>query len=127
ETTVAPAADLAAIVAAGGPRVRHMVGLIAANPVRRGDDVDMAASFNALPADERRESEVVGFLSYFGGDDDATKSDGVGEHVWCCVGSDGRERRWRTRALLVPCGALDEFLKETAAAPMTAAVRGRTA
>ncbi|WP_081664072.1 DUF3375 family protein [Bifidobacterium sp. AGR2158] len=127
QAPAAAIADLAAIVAAGGPRVRHMVDLIAANPVRRGDDVDMAASFNALDADERRESEVVGFLSYFGGShfgsDAETDMHGEGERVWRCVGSDGRERRWRTRALLVPHEALDDFLRQTDVTPMAAAMR----
>ena len=76
-------------------------------------------AFNALPADERRESEIVGFLSYLGGahgDDGAHGGDdgrgGDGECVWRCVGVDGCERRWRTRALLVPSAALDAFLAD---------------
>ncbi len=111
--------DLSAIVAAGGPRIHHMVELVAAHPVMHDGDVDIVQSFNALPADERRESEIVGFLSYLGGahgDDGAHDGDdgrgGDGECVWRCVGVDGCERRWRTRALLVPSAALDAFLAD---------------
>lgn len=63
--------DLNGIVAAGGPRIHHMIELVAAHPVLIDDAggaladsvIDIAASFNELPADERRESEIVGFLS----------------------------------------------------------------
>ncbi len=53
------------MVKSGGPRLR-MVGLIRRDPVnlRRTARslVDFAASFNRLPREERRESELVGFL-----------------------------------------------------------------
>ena len=59
----APPADLGALVEGGGPRLRRILALIAADPVVTGEGrVDVAASFNRLPARERRESELVGFL-----------------------------------------------------------------
>lgn len=98
--------DLHGIVAVGGPRIAHMVALIAEHPVMREGAVDMAASFNHLPKAERRESEIVGFLSYLGG----TES---GESTWHCVAPDGAERAWVTRDVLVSPDELDEFLQES--------------
>lgn len=103
----AAALDLHGIVAAGGPRIAHMVALIAEHPVMREGEVDMAASFNRLPRSERRESEVVGFLSYLGGG-------GSGESTWHCVAPGGAERAWVTRSVLVGQGELDEFLQDSA-------------
>lgn len=102
----ASALDLHGIVAVGGPRTAHMVALIAEHPVMREGAVDMAASFNHLPKAERRESEIVGFLSYLGG----TES---GESTWHCVAPDGAERAWVTRDVLVSPDELDEFLQES--------------
>lgn len=102
------ALDLGHIVAIGGPRVAHMVGLVAAHPVHAGELVDVAASFNALDAEERRESELVGFLSYLAPDAEADDWS-----TWRCVGADGTERLWRTRPLLVSEAHLDDFLEET--------------
>ena len=101
----ASALDLHGIVAAGGPRIAHMVALIAEHPVMREGAVDMAASFNRLPGAERRESEIVGFLSYLGG--------GSGESTWHCVAPDGADRAWVTRSVLVSPGELNEFLQES--------------
>lgn len=103
----AAALDLHGIVAAGGPRIAHMVALIAEHPVMREGEVDMAASFNRLSRSERRESEVVGFLSYLGGG-------GSGESTWHCVAPGGTERAWVTRSVLVGQGELDEFLQDSA-------------
>lgn len=102
----ASALDLHGIVAVGGPRIAHMVALIAEHPVMREGAVDMAASFNHLPKAERRESEIVGFLSYLGG----TES---GESTWHCVAPDGAERAWVTRDVLVSPDELNEFLQES--------------
>ena len=102
----ASALDLHGIVAAGGPRIAHMVALIAEHPVMREGAGDMAASFNRLPEAERRESEIVGFLSYLGGG-------GSGESTWHCVAPGGAERAWVTRSVLVSPGALNEFLQES--------------
>ena len=102
----ASAFDLHGIVAVGGPRIAHMVALIAEHPVMREGAVDMAASFNRLPEAERRESEIVGFLSYLGGG-------GSGESIWHCVAPDGADRAWVTRSVLVSQGELNEFLQES--------------
>lgn len=102
----ASALDLYGIVATGGPRIAHMVALIAEHPVMREGAVDMAASFNRLPEAERRESEIVGFLSYLGGG-------GSGESTWHCVAPGGAERAWVTRSVLVSPGELNEFLQES--------------
>ena len=66
----------------------------------------MAASFNRLPEAERRESEIVGFLSYLGGG-------GSGESIWHCAAPDGADRAWVTRSVLVSPGELNEFLQES--------------
>ena len=102
----ASALDLHGIVATGGPRIAHMVALIAEHPVMREGAVDMAASFNRLPRAERRESEIVGFLSYLGGG-------GSGESIWHCAAPDGADRAWVTRSVLVSPGELNEFLQES--------------
>lgn len=121
--------DLNGIVAAGGPRIHHMIELVAAHPVLIDDAggaladsvVDIAASFNELPADERRESEIVGFLSYLGSTSPAGAADngdggqisGPRESLWHCVTTDGRTRVWRTCALFVPGQVLKDFLDDT--------------
>lgn len=102
----ASALDLHDIVAVGGPRIAHMVALIAEHPVMREGAVDMVASFNRLPEAERRESEIVGFLSYLGGG-------GSGESIWHCAAPDGADRAWVTRSVLVSPGELNEFLQES--------------
>ncbi|NEG96939.1 DUF3375 family protein [Bifidobacterium sp. SMB2] len=99
------APDLQAMVEVGGPRLRRMVELICRNPVMRGEYVDMAASFNLLPADERRESELVGFL---GGLQTST-----GPRVtWHCISLSGGERQWHTRPLLADMKTLDDIVEE---------------
>ena len=121
--------DLNGIVAAGGPRIHHMIELVAAHPVLIDDAgdaladsvVDIAASFNELPADERRESEIVGFLSYLGsaspagaaGNSDCGQIPVPRESLWHCVTTDGRTRVWRTCALFVPGQVLKDFLDDT--------------
>ena len=121
--------DLNGIVAAGGPRIHHMIELVAAHPVLIDDAgdaladsvVDIAASFNELPADERRESEIVGILSYLGsaspagaaGNSDGGQIPVPRESLWHCVTTDGRTRVWRTCALFVPGQVLKDFLDDT--------------
>lgn len=106
--------DLRGIVQAGGPRVAHMISLIAEHPVMRGTQVDIAASFNALPAEERRESEIVGFLSYLPSDgassDTGDNTVSNATSIWHCVSADGDDRAWRTRALLVGEQELHDYL-----------------
>ncbi|PJM73177.1 hypothetical protein CS006_06915 [Bifidobacterium primatium] len=99
------APDLQAMVEVGGPRLRHMVELIRGNPVMRGDYVDMAASFNLLPAEERRESELVGFLGGL--------QVGTGPRAtWHCISLSGEERQWHTRPLLADTRTLDDIVEE---------------
>ena len=50
--------------------------------------VDIAASFNALPARTRRSSEVVGLLQRL----DQTPATGLA--IWHCVDTDDRELAW---------------------------------
>ncbi|KOA56755.1 DUF3375 domain-containing protein [Bifidobacterium animalis] len=120
--------DLNGIVAAGGPRIHHMIELVAAHPVLIDDAggaladsvIDIAASFNELPADERRESEIVGFLSYLGSTSPDAAGSGDGGQIpvprkslWHCVTTGGRTRVWRTCALFVPRQVLKDFLDDT--------------
>ena len=99
--------DLAAMVEHGGPRLRRMAGLIRRAPVLAADGstVDIAASFNRLPAKERRESELVGFLS------DITTHDGE-RAVWHCVSLDGGNRDWITRPVTATLDELDRISTE---------------
>lgn len=99
------APDLHALIEVGGPRLRRMASLIRRDPVMRRDRVDMAASFNRLPAAERRESELVGFLGALRASDGAWTE-------WRCVTLSGEERIWRTRPLLVAPDALDGIADE---------------
>ncbi|MBW3088162.1 DUF3375 family protein [Bifidobacterium sp. 82T24] len=100
-----PPPDLKAMIEVGGPRLRRMAGLIRNRPVMRGEYVDIAASFNRLPREERRESELIGFLG-------ALRTDGDDQVVWYCVSLDGTTRQWRTRPLMVPMAELDTIVKE---------------
>ena len=71
-----------------------------------GRFVDFAASFNRLPREERRESELIGFLSAL------RTQDGPATVAWHCVSIDGGERVWRTRPILTTEAALDEIIEE---------------
>ena len=68
------APDLKNMVEICGPRLTRMIRLIRSNPVTTSDGmfVDLAASFNQLPKAERRESELVGFLSALRTQDDSS-------------------------------------------------------
>lgn len=106
--------DLHAIVAASGPRIVRMLELIEAAPAMRGGFIDVAASFNGLPVDERRESEIVGFLSYLApceGSSQASEHQDF-ERRWRCVDADGDERIWTTAPLAVGADTLREFLAQ---------------
>ena len=99
--------DLTAMVERGGPRLRRMARLIRLAPVLADDGtgVDIAASFNRLPAKERRESELVGFLSDIA-------AHGAGPAVWHCVSLDGTIRDWTTRTLTASLDELDRIATE---------------
>ncbi len=99
--------DLKAMIEVGGPRLRHLMALSRQSP-RTLDDgrVDLAASFNRLPERERRESELVGFLS-------ALHVQNGSQYVqWNCVTLDGRPRVWRTKPIVASAEALDEIVGE---------------
>ena len=91
-----------------GPRLTHMISLIRRDPVRTSDGmfVDIAASFNRLPRAERRESELIGFLSAM------RAQDGSASAAWHCVSIDGGERVWRTRPVLASESTLDGIIEE---------------
>lgn len=100
--------DLKAMIEVCGPRLRHMVDLIHRNPVMSHDGtrVDFAASFNRLPASERRESEIIGFLSALRTENDMACA------TWNCVSLDGTPRTWRTRPILATAQTLDDIIRE---------------
>lgn len=99
--------DLKAMIEVGGPRLRHMLALIRQSPRTLADGrVDLAASFNDLPERERRESEIVGFLS-------ALHVQGDAQYVqWHCVSLDGTPRVWRTRPVMASMQTLDDIVGE---------------
>ncbi|NEG55516.1 DUF3375 family protein [Bifidobacterium platyrrhinorum] len=100
-----PRVDLKALVDNGGPRLRRMIELIRRDPVTVAGAVDIAASFNRLPAAERRESELVGFLGAIG-------SQRPGGVVWHCTTAGGETRDWRTRPLTASPDELDDIMEE---------------
>ncbi|MBT1161629.1 DUF3375 domain-containing protein [Bifidobacterium sp. SO1] len=109
-TTNIPEPDIRSMIVGGGPRIRHMIRLIMRDPVTmtgtNGDErVDIAASFNRLPADERRESEIVGFLS------ELATIDGE-RTVWHCTSLDGTPRDWTTKRITAGMDELNETIKE---------------
>lgn len=93
--------DIDAILSSGGPQVRKMLSAVREHPVMRGGKVDLAASYNELPQDYRRECEIAGFLGRFAGDASATSE-------WRCVSRGGTEHIWATSTLLVDADDLRE-------------------
>ena len=102
------APDLKNMVEICGPRLTRMIRLIRSNPVTTSDGmfVDLAASFNQLPKAERRESELVGFLSALRTQDDSSYV------TWRCISIDGSERVWRTKPILTTETTLDDIIEE---------------
>ena len=102
------APDLKNMVEICGPRLTRMIRLIRSNPVTTSDGmfVDLAASFNQLPKAERRESELVGFLSALRTQDDSSYV------TWRCISIDGSERVWRTKPILITETTLDDIIEE---------------
>ncbi|MBT1170134.1 DUF3375 domain-containing protein [Bifidobacterium sp. SO4] len=99
--------DLKSMIIGGGPRLHRMIALIRHDPAIRTDGrIDVAASFNRLPDEERRESELVGFLGAIPCSDDAT---GV---TWHCITLDGAQRDWITRPILTTRDELDEIVRQ---------------
>jgi len=107
-TATVEAPDLKNMVEICGPRLTRMIGLIRRNPVTTSDGmfVDLAESFNRLPKNERRESELVGFLSALRTQDDSSYV------TWRCISIDGGERVWRTKPILTTEATLDNIIEE---------------
>ena len=102
-------AELKRMIESGGPRLRHIIGLIRTAPVMRGGLIDMAASFNRLPAAERRESELIGVFGAFRSSRDSRDA---AYADWNCVSLRGTPSRWRTRMMLVNPDELDTLIRE---------------
>ncbi|MBW3090181.1 DUF3375 domain-containing protein [Bifidobacterium miconisargentati] len=99
--------DLKSMIIGGGPRLHRMIALIQHDPAIRTDGrIDVAASFNRLPDEERRESELVGFLGAIPCSDDATGT------TWHCTTLDGTQRDWITRPVLTTRDELDEIVRQ---------------
>lgn len=94
-TATVEAPDLKNMVEICGPRLTRMIRLIRRNPATTSDGmfVDLAESFNQLPKAERRESELVGFLSALRTQDDSSYV------TWHCVSIDGSERVCSTKPI----------------------------
>lgn len=107
-TSEVNAPELTTMLEMCGPRLTHMISLIRRNPAKTSDGmfVDLAASFNRLPRAERRESELIGFLSVL------REQDGSASVAWHCVSIDGGERVWRTRPVLASESTLDSIIEE---------------
>ena len=107
-TATVEAPDLKNMVEICGPRLTRMIRLIRRNPATTSDGmfVDLAESFNRLPKNERRESELVGFLSALRTQDDSSYV------TWHCVSIDGSERVWRTKPILTTEATLDDIIEE---------------
>lgn len=91
--------ELTAIAAGGGPRVRRVLAAVSERPVMRDGKVDIAASYNALPDELRRECELAGLLGPFA-DESASTSE------WHCLGENGVARVWKTGTLLADAATL---------------------
>lgn len=82
--------DLARLFKEGGPQTRVMLGHVRAHPVRTEDGrISVASSFNALPEELRRSSEVVGFLQRL-----PVPREGDKLVRWSCVDTDGFALSW---------------------------------
>ena len=102
--------DLGRLLREGGPQTSRILELVAGNVVRAADGrVSIAGSFNGLPEEERRSSEVVGLLERIG----ATTS-GKKTVVWRCVDTDGRPLYWVGADLLLTDQQLKDVREEMA-------------
>ncbi|NEG69147.1 DUF3375 family protein [Bifidobacterium choloepi] len=102
-----PEVNLRELIENGGPRLIHMAALVRENPVMNGGLVDIAASFNELPPEERRESEFVGFLGALRGPGEGTPT-----VVWNCIDQNGEERQWLTTEVLAGMSELEDIIEE---------------
>ena len=100
-TATVEAPDLKNMVEICGPRLTRMIGLIRRNPVTTSNGM-----FVDLAENERRESELVGFLSALRTQDDSSYV------TWRCISIDGSERVWRTKPILATEATLDDIIEE---------------
>lgn len=76
-----------------------------------GDDIERhvrgsRGKLQPAAENERRESELVGFLSALRTQDDSSYV------TWRCISIDGSERVWRTKPILTTEATLDDIIEE---------------
>ncbi len=82
--------DLARLVREGGPQTAELLERVRTHAIRTRDGrISVARSFNALPARQRRSSEVVGFLQSL-----SSHTADAERIVWHCVDTDGLPLEW---------------------------------
>ncbi len=82
--------DLERLIREGGPQTQRILALVQASPVRTSDGrVSLARSFDQLPPEQRRSSEVVGLIQCLS--DTPRAGDPA---IWHCVDVDGNPLLW---------------------------------
>lgn len=94
---------LARMLRMGAPRTGRTLRLVLENPVMVEGLVDMGASFNLLPPEERLIQEVGGLLSRLGDGGDEL------DQVWDVTDCDGAPQKRRTARLLFPRVELEQL------------------
>ncbi|MDO4537212.1 MAG: DUF3375 family protein [Coriobacteriales bacterium] len=102
--------DMERLVREGGPQTLRLLQRMQADPKRAEDGrVNLSATFNALPARERRSSEVVGILQSL---TEALPSEG--RTLWRCVDTDDVALVWEGARLLLTDEQLNTLIEEIA-------------
>lgn len=102
--------DLDRLVREGGPQTRKLLSNVRKHPVYAADGrISVTRSFNALPKELRRSSEVVGFVQYL------PRTLGTNDTVrWHCVDIDGFPLVWETSDLLLTEAQIMHLEEESA-------------
>ena len=103
--------DLERLMREGGPQTLRLLKKVSASPVRANDGrVDVAESFNALPADDRRSSEVVGILQRT----HSQAGDDTQVALWHCVDTEGQPIVWMGSPILLTDQQMASIVEEIA-------------
>ena len=101
--------DLERLMREGGPQTLRLLNKVTKNPVRTSDGrVDVVESFNALPKDDRRSSEVVGILQHVHASENAQIA------LWHCVDTEGRPVVWMGSPILLSDQQMTSIVEEIA-------------
>lgn len=102
--------DLERLMREGGPQTLRLLTLVQQHPKRaESGEVSLSESFNALPAEQRRSSEVVGFLQHLDGLGSARATT-----LWQCVDTEGRPLVWEGPRVELDDAQLASIIEEIA-------------